>query len=164
MSEPYLSGMREFYATSQSIILVSSMRSRLFSLIFFQRNFLLTLEDISKERSIANIGGLDGASPKSNKELRGLTKSILLKGLSAKARYVHFKKSLPVTPKNVTLSTRLGLKNALLTFSTEEDCSKAFDVLESFTYDGRKAGLQLLKPKYHQRVHVFICAFVSPCL
>eukprot|EP00108_Taenia_solium_P001014 TsM_000535500 transcript=TsM_000535500 gene=TsM_000535500 len=105
------------------------------------------MQGISKGRSIANIGGLDSAPPKSNEGLRGLTKSILLKGLPVKARYVHFKKSLPVTPKSVTLSTRLGLKNALLTFSTEEDCSKAFDVLESFIYDGRKPLVLFVRPR-----------------
>ncbi|EUB64142.1 Nucleolin [Echinococcus granulosus] len=110
--------------------------------------------DVLKKRSLpggksttANKSELDIAPPKSNEELRGLTKSVLLKGLSVKAGYVHFKKSLPVTPKNITLSTRFGQKNALLTFSTEEDCSKAFDTLESFTYDGQKPLVVFVRPR-----------------
>ncbi|KAL5105511.1 nucleolin [Taenia crassiceps] len=101
----------------------------------------------SKGRSTSTIGGLDNALPKCNEELRGLTKSVLIKGLPAKVRYVPFKRSLPVNPKSVTLSARLGLKNALLTFSTEEACSKAFDVLESFTYDGLKPLVVFVRPR-----------------
>ncbi|VDM17989.1 unnamed protein product [Hydatigera taeniaeformis] len=96
---------------------------------------------------IANKGGLNTTPPKSNEELRGLTKSVLLKGLPANARYVLFKKSLPLTPKSLTLSTRFGLKNALLTFSTEEDCSKAFNALQSYTYGGQKPLVVFVRPR-----------------
>ena len=77
---------------------------------------------------------------KSNEALRGATMSIHLKGLPIKIKYVHFKRSLPVQPKNIDLSSKSGQRSALLTFNSEEECSKAFDALQNFTYEDRKVG------------------------
>uniref|UniRef100_A0A5K3G0J6 RRM domain-containing protein n=1 Tax=Mesocestoides corti TaxID=53468 RepID=A0A5K3G0J6_MESCO len=88
------------------------------------------------KRSKRSKGKTSDNQPKSNADLRGIATRILLKGLPSKVKYAHFKKSLPVTPKNITLAKKSGHRRAVLTFASAADCSAAFDAFQTFIYEG----------------------------